>query len=669
MENNESNPKIIIRLLILEIFPSLEELNNNNSEITISFQDKDNDIIFNLNDILTSKKELELPCNYKSSSIKIIINKNDILYASGLLQLKNGEQWVTLTYENKKRQINSNLALSLMDCIKLKINCKIISGTESINISENKINNIIKKNKQILNQKKKTSQKKFDINYMTQCSFNNEENQIINRYIEPNINTPTTSPLNVYTTINKNNFQKIELSSNNSNNLNKRKINKFKNIQNLTATNPFNPKKSQKIINKKSEEGEIIGLLTEIKPKAKNRGNKRSLDKIHLNLNSNNKKNISSTGIKNEHSKSNKIMKKRKSGGIQQVNLIGKLYDNNQYIMNKNDFNKKKSSDNIKKNSLQNSKKKFTLKNLTESNEIINNNDQLLNMVDNYNNNIDSDEIIINHDVENIQNDNIIFQNNNKENKIKRNNIINLIDDEIYDENDIFFKQLEDFKLLYSNEYLKTISNEYIKLEIELFIEKVLELVALYNNQIEEKYFEYQIEKNNYYKNIFQFIEIQKLFNKLNIMKYQFQLKKDNMKIIKSSHINNSINNLITNKKQINIFKNNLLEENQKKINYKKEIIKQIIKKLIEKEKNKNILEKNEKFKIWIKNNCLKGNDKKKKEKKNQKYESKKKLNNLNTINNNDNYKQLIGTYNNNTLKKKTNKIENEIKGKNKIKK
>ena len=669
MDNNESNPQIIIKLLILEIFPSLEELNNNNSEITISFQDKDNDIIFNLNDILTSKKELELPCNYKSSSIKIIINKNDILYASGLLQLKNGEQWVTLTYENKKRQINSNLALSLMDCIKLKINCKIISGTESINISENKINNIIKKNKQILNQKKKTSQKKFDINYMTQCSFNNEENQIINRYIEPNINTPTTSPLNVYTTINKNNFQKIELSSNNSNNLNKRKINKFKNIQNLTATNPFNPKKSQKIINKKSEEGEIIGLLTEIKPKAKNRGNKRSLDKIHLNLNSNNKKNISSTGIKNEHSKSNKIMKKRKSGGIQQVNLIGKLYDNNQYIMNKNDFNKKKSSDNIKKNSLQNSKKKFTLKNLTESNEIINNNDQLLNMVDNYNNNIDSDEIIINHDVENIQDDNIIFQNNNKENKIKRNNIINLIDDEIYDENDIFFKQLEDFKLLYSNEYLKTISNEYIKLEIELFIEKVLELVALYNNQIEEKYFEYQIEKNNYYKNIFQFIEIQKLFNKLNIMKYQFQLKKDNMKIIKSSHINNSINNLITNKKQINIFKNNLLEENQKKINYKKEIIKQIIKKLIEKEKNKNILEKNEKFKIWIKNNCLKGNDKKKKEKKNQKYESKKKLNNLNTINNNDNYKQLIGTYNNNTLKKKTNKIENEIKGKNKIKK
>ena len=668
MENNESNPQIIIKLLILGIFPSLEELNNNNSEITISFQDKDNDIIFNLNDILTFEKELELSCNYKSSSIKIIINKNDILYASGLLQLKNGEQWVTLTYENKKRQINSNLALSLMDCIKLKINCKIISGTESINISENKINNIIKKNKQILNQKKKTSQKKFDINYMTQCSFNNEENQIINRYIEPNINTPTTSPLNVYTTINKNNFQKIELSSNNSNNLNKRKINKFKNIQNLTATNPFNPKKSQKIINKKSEEGEIIGLLTEIKPKPKNRGNKRSLDKIHLNLNSNNKKNISSTGIKKEHSKSNKIMKKRKSGGIQQVNLIGKLYDNNQYIMNKNEFNKKKSSDNIKKNSLQNSKKKFTLKNLTESNEIINNNDQL-NMVDNYNNNIDSDEIIINHDVENIQDDNIIFQNNNKENKIKRNNIINLIDDEIYDENDIFFKQLEDFKLLYSNEYLKTISNEYIKLEIELFIEKVLELVALYNNQIEEKYFEYQIEKNNYYKNIFQFIEIQKLFNKLNIMKYQFQLKKDNMKIIKSSHINNSINNLITNKKQINIFKNNLLEENQKKINYKKEIIKQIIKKLIEKEKNKNILEKNEKFKIWIKNNCLKGNDKKRKEKKNQKYESKKKLNNLNTINNNDNYKQLIGTYNNNTLKKKTNKIENEIKGKNKIKK
>ena len=39
MEKNESNNQINIKLLIIEIFPPLEEINDNNSEITISFED------------------------------------------------------------------------------------------------------------------------------------------------------------------------------------------------------------------------------------------------------------------------------------------------------------------------------------------------------------------------------------------------------------------------------------------------------------------------------------------------------------------------------------------------------------------------------------------------------------------------------------------------------
>ena len=288
--------------------------------------------------------------------------------------------------------------------------------------------------------------------------------------------------------------------------------------------------------------------------------------------------------------------------------------------------------------------------------------------------NIDNDEIIINHDVEKIQDDNIIIQNGININKNKKkenyNDIIGLDDEDI--ESDIFSKQLEDFKLLYSDEYLKSINNEYIKLEIELFIEKVLELNSLYIKQIEEKIMEYQIEKNNYYNNINQFFEINKLLNKLKYIEAQYQLKKYNVKKIKKYYFNNSINNLNTNKKQINIFKTNFFSDIEKKKNHQKEMLKIIIKKLIEKEKNMNIIDKNEKVKNWIKNNYLKKENKKVKENKvkNQKYSSKKVLvtesnNAMRSINNNNKF-NITQTK---SWKKKFIKTSNEDKGKNKNKK
>ena len=182
---------------------------------------------------------------------------------------------------------------------------------------------------------------------------------------------------------------------------------------------------------------------------------------------------------------------------------------------------------------------------------------------------------------------NDIITNNNIEEKIDPDIIILNDGDDI--ENNIFEKQLEDFKLLYSNEYLKSIDNEYIKLEIELFIEKYIELTSLYNKQIEEKYLEYQIEINNYYKNISFYIEINKLFNKLKFIEAHNQLKKNNIKEIRKKHNNSSINNLFLNKKQIDILKNNLFGENLKNKKDKKDIIKTAIKKILGKEKNRKL--------------------------------------------------------------------------------
>ena len=662
MENSDSFSKINIKLILLEIFPSLEELNNNNSEIiTISFQDKDNDILYNLNDLLSSKKEIDLTFSSNTSNIKMFINKNDILYASGLLPLKNGDQWITFLYENKKK-VNSNLALSLMDCIKLKIQCRIISGNESLNLKEI---NFKKKNKTVLNHKKKEMTRKLNLNQLTQDSLNADESKKNNRYNETNVKTQTP---NAHTTINKNSIKKIELSVIKSNKLNNRKVSNFNytTVRNGNLKNITFPQKVQKFTDKKYEDGEMLFVTTEAKPKMKKRGDKGELEDMHLNLNLKHKTNKSSQGIKMENSKSSKMMKKRRSEGMN--NIIENLYDiNNEINTNKNNNKKnetknkkKKSSDNMNllkklndKNSSTKSSRmnKIGVKNVAQSCEIpSNNNIKLINIINgNKNINIQNNENEINHDVEKIQDDNIINTPND----------LDFVEDEEI-ENNIFSKQLEDFKLLYSDEFIKSITNEYIKLEFELYIEKVIELTTLYNNQIEEKNFEYQILKNNYYKNIFQYVEILKMFNKLNLIKTKYELKKNNLKEINFSQMNNSINNLITNKKQIKLFKNNFIDEKAKREKNKKELGKQIIKKLIEKEKIKNILERNEKFKKWIKN-CLKKEDKKKKEKiNNQKNKSKKEFSTNN---------KKLNTHQDKSTKNKTNKISNQDKLKNKKKK
>ena len=203
MKERESNSQINVKLLIIDIFPSIEELNKNNTEyITISFQNNDNDILYNLSDLLSHKKEIELFYFKKPSSIKININKNNNLYASGILPLKNIEQWITLSFENKKRENNINFAQSLMDFIKLKINCKIIQKNEYINNMDNNANNTPKKNIVVLNHKKKTSKKTININQLFTESINIDAKRKSNRYLDSNIKI--TSP--TYTIMNRNNI-------------------------------------------------------------------------------------------------------------------------------------------------------------------------------------------------------------------------------------------------------------------------------------------------------------------------------------------------------------------------------------------------------------------------------------------------------------------------------
>ena len=619
--------KINIKIILLDIFPSLEEVNNNNSDITtISFQD--NNLSYNLSEFLSTKKEISLTFSQNTSKAKLTLYKNDIIYASGLLSLKNNEQWITLEYENKKAQTNSNIALSLLDCIKLKINCKIISG----NVSENNYVNIVKKNKEKLRQKLNAI-KKFNDDENIDSSielFNTEGNMRSNRSYEKE---EKSQGLSISTIINKNKEKKIGINLENNNKLNNKKMTKAtEKLNQISLTIPSTSKNLDRIgNNKKKSDLEKASLFTEINSKTKNKTVKRSYENIN-NLNLNSKKQC-------KNSNSTKNMKKRKSSGAQKLNLeesYNKKENGKNEKMDKNikkdkkKIRKKKSFDkanrisrNVEDNKLMKSSD-ITEKELNSiSKEKIKENNKLYNLLTENNENNEK-EVIISHDVEEIQDDDVNAQSSF--------NGFNMEDIET----DIFSKQLEDFQLLYNDEYIKTINNDYIKLEIELFIEKIIELTSFYNNKIEEKNLEYQILKNKYLNNISKFIEIQKLVDKLRIIKTKLNLKKYKLKEIEVSYLNNSINNLITNKQEVKIFNNNLIEEIQKKNTEKKVALKKIIEKLVENGKNKSELNKNERFKIWLKNNDKAKELMKKKEKshKNIKEITKKRLaikdNNLN---------------------------------------
>ena len=138
MSFNNSNNSPCIKIIILDLYPSYSELNPTNEEMLLIFEGIN--IYYYLKDLLTSHQKIEIKNNNQSSILISLIKTNNIL-ASGSINLKNGEQWVTMNSDNKKKQ-NMNLALSLIDCIKLKIFCEIKNiNKNGINSNSNNVNN------------------------------------------------------------------------------------------------------------------------------------------------------------------------------------------------------------------------------------------------------------------------------------------------------------------------------------------------------------------------------------------------------------------------------------------------------------------------------------------------------------------------------------------------
>ena len=151
----------------------------------------------------------------------------------------------------------------------------------------------------------------------------------------------------------------------------------------------------------------------------------------------------------------------------------------------------------------------------------------------------------------------------------------------------------EDFNLLYNEDYIKQINEDLLKLEIELFFEKMTDLFSTYHLLMDDKILENQIIKRDYKKNIANYLLYTKLNNKLQFLKTSQQTKKHNLKEKGINLDKQNINNVNININEVNILKMIFPDNNNS------QKLKKIISIILKKHGNKELLD--EKFTMLLK--------------------------------------------------------------------
>ena len=692
MEKKEGKERANLKLTFLDLFPSYEEIDEANDGIIISFQNSD--FTYNLIELIKNREEMFVPQQIPNQTIKINLLKGSNPYATGPFTVKSGEQWVTFTYDHKKKQ-NSNFALSLIDCIKIKFLCKI-DYVPAIN-NNNQITNTefqATKNDSVLeNIVPKPTPKKLYGNF-TSKKKNSYKNNTGNILDNDSLRKEESKMSKILDNISQDKKLNNNLNLNNTTvNSNKNTINPLLKSENLSELSPL------------ASSSGVIGKDFKINEKNKNK-NVKKIYNNNLNNNLENKKSIDLTPTnQKKKNKNNEVNKEKQKISNNSLNNIANTIDNKN--INENNKGKQNLKRNRSKNSMNNNnidtnnnktktkKKEKQTKSVT--NGILNSKDQKQKKIkgdisskninpkkeekieENTDNDINNSSELNKEekDKENLaQNNNNLIEPNeiNEENNNNDNEgIIEKTDEPILDEynNDLgdygldnFSKKLEEFQILYSDEYIKDIKNEDYYLEIELYIEKLIELINEYHLQLEEKDMEYQLIKNMYQKNIHQYLEIKKLNNKLELIKDNCLVKKFNSKPIDEDHDKNYINNLIINKVEINMFKYIIYSQKEKDQEEKRDKISKILKNILNKPKYKNIINQNGKISEWVKSNMGQTNQGKEKVKKKGKIQKANQENNLDKGINKK--KKNVNNLNNSPVKNKNklNKNANEDKKK-----
>ena len=151
----------------------------------------------------------------------------------------------------------------------------------------------------------------------------------------------------------------------------------------------------------------------------------------------------------------------------------------------------------------------------------------------------------------------------------------------------------EDFNLLYNEEYIKQINEDLLKLEIELFFEKMTELFSTYHLLMDEKILEKELIKREYNKNISNYLLYSKLNSKLQLLKTKKETKEYQLKEKRINFDKQNIENINLNIDELNIFKMVFTDVDKNKK------LKKIISNLLKKKENKELI--NDKLKNYQK--------------------------------------------------------------------
>ena len=626
MEKSKSPPHsprdIIFKIKLLDIFPSLNELIQQQDELYIIFQGLD--VLYNLYELLENKTELTINIKNKNSLIISLIKSNNI-FATCFYTIKQGEQWITFSYENKKKK-ETSFAQSLIDCIKIKINCEffqdknilgnsLILNTKKLNFNYNNKNNYLKQNS---NYSSLTTEENFR-------TTNNKMSKIFSNKGFKNISLEC-SPKEKITEKAKYSYIKHEYSKNNKSNkelstLNRQKMKNSNNkiigddlnfrINKIVDVNNSNEESKLNLTQKTKMKNESYNNLNIVKYNNKNINIYNKEIKLYNNFDFdiskkskqlikskilNNNAIISELNLekkqKNQNKSKNKLEKSQENGEslFTSNSIIGSLTNRN----NKGSKKELKCPEKIK--TLKSSKTPIITKNnkFQNSKNILKDNNQ--NKSNNQPNSNEQDE----QSSSNIENENNI--NNNVSSS-----------DETINENNGYEKLKEDFILLYNENYVKNVQEDLLKLEIELFVEKITGLISEYNFEMNEKKLKNKIITEQLKENTNKFYKLKKLFYKLRLINKKYKQKNTN--------INKNLKNIKlisdkefeANKQEINLF--NLLYPCNNNNNIQKEInlnknqeLHKIINILLSKQENRNIISNNDIFNKFIQKEISKEN-------------------------------------------------------------
>ena len=652
-QNNKkdlSQQKIIIKLRISEIFPLTEEINNILSESSLIFNETNNNkyniynILYMLNNtiILIPTKSFD----FSQINIDLMID-NDKNRSRGILYINDNsdEQTVKFNITNKYINIKFHYSLTIINSNdENKTKSKEIEPKNKISKKfkkDEKLNNRLRKNLTNIKQKnncnikiiKKRNNNKdlYNTERKNNFHFNVNKSQIIfpcNLIIN---NKDTNDNKNNYSELWINDtkmfIKKIKkyISLRNSRNNSQKEFKKYLSSKNINSYKDFSNKLINPISNLKNNiknqntnsssssidivKNNNIFDIDEISKTKKYRTGKKlnhSTNPIREDSFTKNKYNnfLSSTASNKKFINNDKVRKEVKSKLFKNFEEHAKVENNNESdfinISNNNSYKREYSERNINDiNENKNNNKLYTKKKIKNIYENKNNFFKI-------NNKYNSNENLINNCI-----------NNNGINKEIIKSPINYIKQSVQSNNDIFgtfidfYQMKNDLYLLYNKKYINNINDELLKLEIDLFVEKITELINEYHKNITEEkiIYKYLINATKNYKKLFHIYF--NLDKKLNKIKEKNKEKRDKMNInnkdilIFQSEL--SLFDILFENKKYEKEKNNNFEKKNFKILSK--MLKNILIKILNKKYNKDLIFKVEKYKNWINQNIENGEE------------------------------------------------------------